>query len=86
LNPINIGRDQLTPEFLKISPNDRMEDIAERLVVKKAMALGREFREDPVSISADEQARRQKVVGNQRAQAVPRNGSPLRQDRSANVA
>jgi hypothetical protein len=35
------------------------------------MALGPEFREDPASISTEEQDRRRKLVGDQRAQAVP---------------
>ena len=35
-----------------------IEEIGERPAVKKAMALGPEFREDPASISAEEQARR----------------------------
>jgi GST-like protein len=48
-----------------------LEEIGERPAVKKAMALGPEFREDPASISAEEQARRQKLVGDQRAQKVP---------------
>jgi GST-like protein len=48
-----------------------VEEIGERPAVKKAMALGPEFREDPASISAEEQARRQKLVGDQRAQPVP---------------
>jgi GST-like protein len=48
-----------------------LEEIGERPAVKKAMALGPEFREDPASISADEQARRQKLVADQRAQKVP---------------
>jgi GSH-dependent disulfide-bond oxidoreductase len=48
-----------------------LEEIGERPAVKKAMALGPEFREDPASISAEEQARRQKLVADQRAQSVP---------------
>ena len=48
-----------------------MEEIGERPAVKKAMALGPEFREDPASISAEEQARRRKLVADQRAQPVP---------------
>ena len=48
-----------------------LEEIGERPAVKKAMALGPEFREDPASISAEEQARRQKLVADQRAQKVP---------------
>jgi hypothetical protein len=35
------------------------------------MALGPEFREDPASISAEEQARRTKIVADQRAQPIP---------------
>ena len=49
-----------------------LEEIGERPAVKKAMALGPEFREDPASISAEEQARRQKIVADQRAQPVPK--------------
>jgi GST-like protein len=48
-----------------------LEEIGERPAVKKAMALGPEFREDPASISPEEQARRQKIVADQRAQKVP---------------
>jgi hypothetical protein len=36
------------------------------------MAMGPEFREDPKSISPDEQARRRKLVGDQRAQTIPK--------------
>ena len=39
--------------------------------MKKAMALGPEFREDPASISAEEQTRRRALVGDQRAQTIP---------------
>ena len=39
--------------------------------VKKAMAMGPEFREDPASISSEEQARRRKLVADQRAQPIP---------------
>jgi GST-like protein len=48
-----------------------LADIGELPAVKKAMALGPEFREDPASISAEEQARRQKLVADQRAQKIP---------------
>jgi GST-like protein len=48
-----------------------LEEIDDRPAVKKAMALGPEFREDPASISAEEQARRQKLVADQRAQTIP---------------
>jgi predicted DNA-binding WGR domain protein len=39
--------------------------------VKKAMATGPEFREDPASISAEEQARRRQLAADQRAQPIP---------------
>jgi hypothetical protein len=48
-----------------------LEEIGERPAVKKAMAMGPEFREDPASISAEEQARRRKLVADQRAQPIP---------------
>ena len=48
-----------------------LEEIGERSAVKKAMAMGPEFREDPASISAEEQARRRKLVADQRAQPIP---------------
>src|SRR3984893_5029139 len=46
-------------------------EIGERPAVKKAMAMGPEFREDPASISAEEEARRRKLVADQRAQRIP---------------
>ncbi len=49
-----------------------LAEIGERPAVKKAMAMGPEFREDPASISPEEQARRRKLVADQRAQAIPR--------------
>src|SRR5206468_6691946 len=39
-----------------------LEEIGERPAVKKAMAMGPEFREAPGSISPEEQARRRKLV------------------------
>src|SRR5437764_11641870 len=48
-----------------------LEEIGERPAVKKAMAMGPEFREDPASISAEEQARRRKLVADHRAQPIP---------------
>src|SRR6202521_4601025 len=48
-----------------------LEEIGERPAVKKAMAMGPEFREDPASISPEEQARRRKLIGDQRAQSIP---------------
>ena len=48
-----------------------LEEIGERAAVKKAMAMGPEFRVDPASISSEEQARRRKLVADQRAQPIP---------------
>jgi len=48
-----------------------LEEIGERPAVKKAMAMGPEFREDPASISAEERERRRKLVADQRAQPIP---------------
>ena len=48
-----------------------LEEIGARPAVKKAMALGPEFREDPASISPEEQARRKGLVADQRAQPIP---------------
>lgn len=63
-------RDIVIAEF----PNVQrwLEEIGERPAVKKAMALGPEFREDPASISPEEQARRRALVQDQRAQPIPR--------------
>ncbi|MGB6554464.1 MAG: glutathione binding-like protein [Candidatus Binataceae bacterium] len=49
-----------------------LSEIGERPAVKKAMALGPEFREDPATVSAEEKARRAKLLTHQRAQAVPK--------------
>ena len=49
-----------------------LAEIGDRPAVKKAMAMGPEFREDPKSISSEEQVRRRKLVGDQRAQAIPK--------------
>jgi GSH-dependent disulfide-bond oxidoreductase len=49
-----------------------LEEIGDRPAVKKAMALGPEFREDPASISPEEAERRRKIVADQRAQPVPK--------------
>jgi GST-like protein len=48
-----------------------LEEIGQRPAVKKAMAMGPEFREDPASISAEERERRRKLVADQRAQPIP---------------
>ena len=47
-----------------------LEEIGERPAVKKAMAMGPEFREDRL-ISAEEQARRRTLLADQRVQPVP---------------
>jgi len=46
-------------------------ELGERPAIKKAMAMGPEFREDPASISPEERARRAKLLTHQRAQPVP---------------
>jgi len=46
-------------------------EIGERPPVKKAMAMGPEFREDPATVTPEERARRAKLLTHQRAQAVP---------------
>jgi GST-like protein len=46
--------------------------VAERPAVKKGIGIGRDLREDPASISPEEQARRAKLLNHQRAQAVPK--------------
>ena len=48
-----------------------LDELAERPAVKKAMAMGPEFREDPASITSEEQARRTRIISNQRAQPIP---------------
>jgi GST-like protein len=48
-----------------------LDELGARPAVKKAMAMGPEFREDPASITAEEKARRSKIVDDQRAQKVP---------------
>jgi len=49
-----------------------MDEIGERPAVKKAMAAGPEYREDPAKVTSEEQARRAKMLIHQRAQAVPK--------------
>lgn len=46
--------------------------IGERPAVKKAMAAGPEYREDPATVTAEEQARRHTLLTHQRAQTVPK--------------
>jgi len=64
------GRDIDLAEF----PNMKrwLDEIGERPAVKKAMAAGPEYREDPATVTAEEQARRAKMLMHQRAQAVPK--------------
>ena len=52
-----------------------LDEIGERPAVKKAMAAGPEYREDPASVTPEEQARRSKLINHQRAQAVPKEWS-----------
>jgi hypothetical protein len=49
-----------------------LDEIGERPAVKKAMAAGPEYREDPATITAEERTRRSKLLTHQRAQAVPK--------------
>jgi GST-like protein len=49
-----------------------LERMGERASVKKAMALGPEFREDPASIAPEEKARRAALLTHQRAHPVPK--------------
>ena len=51
-----------------------LADIGDRPAVKKAMALGPEFREDPASISAEEQARRRNWSGTSARRRFRRSG------------
>lgn len=48
-----------------------MDEIAARPAVIRGMAKGDEFREDPSKLTPEEQARRAKVLQNQRARPVP---------------
>ena len=48
-----------------------LELIGARPAVRKAMAMGPEFQEDPASISAEEKARRAGILVNQRARPIP---------------
>jgi GST-like protein len=49
-----------------------LSDVGERAAVKKGMGIGRELREDPASITPEEQARRAQLLNHQRARAVPK--------------
>ncbi len=44
-----------------------LDELAARPAVERGMAVGKELREDPATLSAEEQARRAKVLANQRA-------------------
>lgn len=49
-----------------------LDEIGARPAVKKAMAAGPEYREDPATITPEERERRSKLLTHQRAQAVPK--------------
>ncbi len=49
-----------------------MEAMEARPAVKKAMAVGAEYQEDPAKLSDEEKARRAKLLMNQRATPVPK--------------
>src|SRR3954471_25044208 len=49
-----------------------LAELAARSAIKKAMAMGPEFREDPASIPPEEKARREALLKHQRARPVPK--------------
>jgi hypothetical protein len=49
--------------------------LGERPAVKKAMAAGPEYREDPASVTPEEQARRAKLLTISARKAVPKEWS-----------
>jgi GST-like protein len=63
--------DQSLDEFVHVQR--WLAEIGERPATKRAMAVGDDQREDPATISAEEQERRAKVLHNQRARPL-RNG------------
>ena len=48
-----------------------LDEVGARPAVRKVMAMGPEFREDPATISDEEKARRAGILANQRAWPVP---------------
>jgi GST-like protein len=48
-----------------------LEDLAARPAVQRGMAIGEELQEDPSTLSAEEKARRLKILNNQRATPIP---------------
>jgi GSH-dependent disulfide-bond oxidoreductase len=48
-----------------------LDELAARPAVERGMAVGKELREDPATLSVEEQARRAKVLSNQRARRPP---------------
>jgi len=64
------GRNLELEEF----PNVKrwLDEIGARPAVIKAMAAGPEYREDPATVTPEEQARRHTMLTHQRAQAVPK--------------
>jgi GST-like protein len=49
-----------------------LDEISGRPAVKKAMAMGPKFHEDPATIAPEERERRAKLLTHQRAQPVPK--------------
>ena len=49
-----------------------MDELGQRPAVKKAMAAGPEYREDPATVSPEERDRRARLLTHQRAQQVPK--------------
>ena len=48
-----------------------LDEMAERPAVQKGMSVGTELQEDPSTLSAEEKARRLKILNNQRATPIP---------------
>jgi GSH-dependent disulfide-bond oxidoreductase len=49
-----------------------LSEVGERPAVKKGVGIGRDLREDPATLSAEERERRSRILMHQRAQAVPK--------------
>jgi GST-like protein len=49
-----------------------LEELGERRAVQKGMSIGADLQEDPSTLSAEEKARRLKILNNQRAKPIPK--------------